>query len=173
LCFNARALKIPTPRWTAYDSAHFSGKGESMKTRWIAILMGVSLVVAAASAYSEVFVYPAKGQSQDQQGKDEYECSKWAKSQSGVDPSAPAEQPYVGQHAGGTARGAARGAAGGAAIGAIAGDAGKGAAIGAVAGGVRGRRGSMAQQQAAGQEERNAYDRAFMVCLEARGYTDK
>lgn len=144
-----------------------------MKSGWIATLVGAQLLLGAVAAQSEVFVYPAKGQSADQQGKDEYECSKWAKSQSGVDPSAPAQQPYVGQHAGGAARGAARGAAGGAAIGAIAGDAGKGAAIGAVAGGARGRRGSVAHQQEAVKEERNAYDRAFMVCLEGRGYTAK
>jgi hypothetical protein len=144
-----------------------------MRSGWIATLVGAQLLLGAVAARSEVFVYPAKGQTPDQQGKDEYECSKWAKSQSGVDPSAPAAQPAVGQHAGGTVGGAARGAATGAAIGAIAGDAGKGAAIGAVAGGARGRRGSMAQQQAAGKEERNAYDRAFMVCLDGRGYTTK
>jgi Glycine-zipper domain len=144
-----------------------------MKSGWIATLVGAQLLLGAVAARSEVFVYPAKGQTPDQQGKDEYECSKWAKSQSGVDPSAPAQQPYAGQHAGGTARGAARGAAGGAAIGAIAGDAGKGAAIGAVAGGVRGRRGSVHQQQEAGKEERSAYDRAFAVCVEGRGYTAK
>jgi outer membrane lipoprotein SlyB len=144
-----------------------------MKRVWIAILVSAQLLLGAIAAQSEVFVYPAKGQSADQQGKDEYECSKWAKSQSGVDPSAPAAQPVAGEHARGTVGGAARGAAVGAGIGAIAGDAGKGAAIGAVAGGVRGRRGSMAQQQAAGQEERNAYDRAFAVCVEGRGYTAK
>ena len=144
-----------------------------MKRVWIAILVSAQLLLGAIAAQSEVFVYPAKGQSAHQQGKDEYECSKWAKSQSGVDPSAPAAQPVAGEHARGTVGGAARGAAVGAGIGAIAGDAGKGAAIGAVAGGVRGRRGSMAQQQAAGQEERNAYDRAFAVCVEGRGYTAK
>ena len=144
-----------------------------MKRGWIATLVSAQLLLGAAGARSEVFIYPAKGQSPDEQGKDEYECSKWAKSQSGVDPSAPAQQPYVGEHARGTTRGAARGAAGGAAIGAIAGDAGKGAAIGAVAGGVRGRRGSMHEQQEAGKEERNAYERAFTVCLEGRGYSTK
>jgi len=144
-----------------------------MRSAWIAAVVGAQLVLGAVAAHSEVFVYPAKGQTPDQQGKDEYECSKWAKSQSGVDPSAPARQPQVGDHARGTVGGAARGAAAGAAIGAIAGDAGKGAGIGAVAGGVRGRRGSMAGQQAAVAEERNAYDRAFMVCLEGRGYSTK
>ena len=144
-----------------------------MKSAWIATLVGAQLLLGAIAAQSEVFVYPAKGQTPDQQGKDEYECSKWAKSQSGVDPSAPAAQPVAGEHAAGTVGGAARGAAAGAAIGAIAGDAGKGAAIGAVAGGARGRRGSKAAQQSAVKEERNAYDRAFMVCLDGRGYTTK
>jgi hypothetical protein len=143
-----------------------------MRTGWIATLVGAQLLVGAASAQSEVFVYPAKGQSQDQQGKDEYECSKWAKSQSGVDPSAPA-QPDKSERAAGTVGGAARGAAVGAAIGAIAGDAGKGAAIGAVGGGVHGRRGAMAHEQEAAQQQGNAYDRAFGVCLDGRGYTTK
>ena len=33
-----------------------------------------------------LFVYPAKGQSQKQQKKDEYECYVWAIEQSGIDP---------------------------------------------------------------------------------------
>jgi hypothetical protein len=59
----------------------------------------------------------------------------------------------------------------GAAVGAIAGDAGKGAAAGAAVGGVRGRRSGIAREQHAAAAERNAYDRAFAACMEARGYT--
>ena len=84
-----------------------------------------------------LFVYPAKGQSQKQQKKDEYECYVWAIDQSGIDPlntpKVEAPAPQTGP-TGGAVVGAAKGAAAGAAIGAIAGDAGKGAAIGATAG---------------------------------------
>ncbi len=145
-----------------------------MSRGWIATIVSAQVLLGGlcAGVQAEVFVYPAKGQSQDQQGKDEYECSKWAKSQSGVDPSAPA-QANRGERVGGTASGAAKGALVGAGIGAIAGDAGKGAAIGAVGGGVAGRRGSINREQQGAQQERNAYDRAFAACVEGRGYTAK
>src|SRR5580704_8629332 len=85
-----------------------------------------------ASAQTDMFIYPAKGQSQSQQDKDRYECHSWAVQQTGFDPSKPqaanaqpAQQyqpskPHVIQGAG---RGAALGAVGGA----ITGSAGKGA----------------------------------------------
>ena len=134
-----------------------------------ALALGFALVTTGALAQSGLYVYPQKGQSKDQQEKDEFACYKWAKEQSGVDPSAPA--PNQGNRAGATARGAARGAAGGAVIGGIAGDAGKGAAAGAAAGGVRGRRQEGKRRQAAQAQTRNSYDRAFAACMEARGYT--
>jgi len=34
----------------------------------------------------DVFIYPKNGQSEEQQGKDKYECHKWASQQSGFDP---------------------------------------------------------------------------------------
>jgi hypothetical protein len=34
----------------------------------------------------DVFIYPKNGQSEEQQGKDKYECHKWASDQSGFDP---------------------------------------------------------------------------------------
>jgi hypothetical protein len=135
----------------------------------------------------KLFVYPAKGQSQQQQKKDEYECYMWAMEQSGVDPlnlpkveAAPAQ---TGPTGGGIV-GGAKGAAAGAAIGAIAGDAGKGAAIGAVAGGLAGRRqGKQAQAQANQQSQAkaasteaeiwNSFVKAFSVCIEGKGYTIK
>jgi hypothetical protein len=134
-----------------------------------------------------LYVYPSKGQSQQKQKEDEFECYKWAVSQSGIDPlnlpkvEAPPEQTGP---TGGAVVGAAKGAAAGAAIGAIAGDAGKGAAIGAVAGGLAGRRqGKQAQaqaneqgkQQAAAQEQamKDSFKKAFSVCIEGKGYTVK
>jgi hypothetical protein len=157
----------------------------------------VALVAFASSASADLIIYPAKGQSAEQQTKDQTECQGWAKQNTGIDPVALANQASqpVGaapqQQVGGErVRGAARGAAGGAAIGAIAGDAGKGAAVGAaagtMAGGARQRKkqseNTAAQQQAnANQNAANAdvqaklatYNKAYAACLEGRGYTVK
>jgi hypothetical protein len=135
----------------------------------------------------KLIVFPAKGQSKDQQKKDEYECYKWSIEQTGIDPlnlpkvQAPAAQTGP---TGGAVKGSAKGAAAGVAIGAIAGDAGKGAAIGAVAGGVAGRRqGKQQQAQANQQSEANVknqeaeikatFVKGFSACLEGKGYTIK
>ncbi|MBP1684107.1 MAG: uncharacterized protein H6Q33_250 [Deltaproteobacteria bacterium] len=137
-----------------------------------------------AWAQSDSFVYPQKGQSTEQQQKDEYECYQWAKQQTGVDPMAGAPQAApASTPKGGAVRGGARGAAVGAIGGAIAGDAGKGAAIGAgvgaAGGAARKRRGeqeqaaAQQQQQAANQQQRATYQRAFGACMEGRGYTVK
>jgi hypothetical protein len=135
----------------------------------------------------KLYVFPAKGQSKDQQKVDEFECYKWGMEQSGIDPlnlpKVQAPPPKTGP-TGAAIGGAAKGAAAGVAIGAIAGDAGKGAAIGAVAGGLAGRRaGKQAQAQqnqqaqatAAKTEEemKNSFIKAFSVCMEGKGYTIK
>jgi hypothetical protein len=44
----------------------------------------------AAPAISELIAYPKNGQSQEQQGKDKFECHQWAVSQTGFDPTQPA-----------------------------------------------------------------------------------
>ncbi|HTE24607.1 glycine zipper domain-containing protein [Flavitalea sp.] len=135
----------------------------------------------------KLIVFPAKGQSKDQQKKDEFECYKWSIEQTGIDPLnlpkvAPAE--VQSGPTGGGVKGAAKGAAAGVAIGAIAGDAGKGAAIGAVAGGLAGRRaGKQAQAGANQQAEANVksqeadikatFVKGFSACLEGKGYTIK
>lgn len=36
-----------------------------------------------------IYVYPAKGQTTEQQSKDDYECFGWAKGQTGYDPMKP------------------------------------------------------------------------------------
>jgi hypothetical protein len=154
----------------------------------LTILIGFSAVATAARA--DVFIYPAKGQSQERQDKDRYECHTWAVGQTGFDPSRAAStstsaalqqkgrsQPHI-------LRGGARGAAMGAVGGAIAGDPGKGAAAGAAMGGLAGgfrrmdaRKKQAHQQQTSvqppQQSQRTAYDRAMAACLEGRGYTIK
>jgi hypothetical protein len=135
----------------------------------------------------KLYVYPAKGQNQQQQKADEFECYKWSMQQSGIDPlNLPKVEaaPVQSGPSGGAVKGAARGAAAGAAIGAITGDAGEGAAVGAVAGGVKGRRaGKQAQAQqnqkaqtdAANTEKamKDSFIKGFSACLEGKGYTIK
>lgn len=152
----------------------------------VCTLSGVHGDASAQSLSSSLGVvpYPSKGQSPQQQTKDEGECFTWAKQQTGIDPFAVAgtPPPASGPAAGGGERvqGAARGALGGVAIGAIAGDAGKGAAIGAVAGtmagGHRARQNKATQQQQA-QQAKSAtlqkFNKAFCACMEGRGYVVK
>ena len=141
----------------------------------------LALLVAAtfaASASAQQYAYPAKGQSPDQQKKDEGECHTWAIQQSKYDPANPPKQaaaPAPATTATGTTAGAgARGAARGAVVGGAMGDAGAGAARG------QSRRQNAAQgqqqQQAATQQDQAgmaAYQKARGACLEGRGYTVK
>jgi hypothetical protein len=155
-----------------------------------------ALVATTPVLAQEIYAYPTKGQSAEQQKQDRYECHVWASEQSGYDPTKPAPAaaappppPAPPPPQGGAVRGAARGAAVGAVGGAIAGDAGQGAAIGAASGALIGgmrrrdqqRQYSAAQQQhqeavAASQSSANAgasnaYRRAMGACLQGRGYT--
>lgn len=51
---------------------------------------GVSAsTTAPASPPSELYIYPKKGQSEEQQARDRYECHSWASSQTGFDPTEP------------------------------------------------------------------------------------
>lgn len=139
------------------------------------------------SSQMKLYVFPSKGQNQQKQKEDEFECYKWAVQQSGIDPlnlpKVEAKPVETGPD-GSAVRGAAKGAAAGVAIGAIAGDAGEGAAIGAVAGGLAGRRaGKQAKAQQAQQadaavkqteqEMKNSFIKAFSACIEGKGYTIK
>jgi outer membrane protein with glycine zipper len=139
-----------------------------------------------------MLIYPAKGQTPEQQAADEAACSTWAEEQTGlvlsgggvnVDSAAQASKQKTAEATTGAAvGGAARGAAGGAIIGAIAGDAGTGAAVGAAAGAMGGRRAKkQAEKQAEAQGAQQAqaqnkqmvdtFKKAAGVCLEGRGYT--
>jgi hypothetical protein len=151
-------------------------------------LMRISIVVAglcmACTAMAQKpLAYPAKGQSSQQQSRDDGECYVWAKQNTGIDPAVVAQTPppqATGPAVGGGERagGALRGAAGGAIIGGIAGDAGEGAAVGAVvgtmAGGRRARQNQQAQNQQAQaqhQQQIDTFYRAYGACMEGRGYT--
>jgi hypothetical protein len=149
-------------------------------------LIGVALAIGGVVAFAQApIIYPAKGQSAQQQQRDEGECHVWAKQNSGVDPAALAANPppqETGPAVGGgeRVRGAVGGAVGGAAIGAIAGNTRKGAGIGAVVGTMAGGRQARQNQAARNQQSRgqnqqalNTYYRAYGACLEGRGYTIK
>jgi hypothetical protein len=138
-----------------------------------ALLLAAAAMTIASfedAAAQQVYAYPAKGQSPEQQTKDQGECHSWAVQQTGYNP----YQSSGGQQTGGVVRGAAGGAAIGAVGGAIAGDAGKGAAIGAASGalfgGVRQNRQNRQQSNQAAQAG-NAYAQAYGACMSSRGYT--
>lgn len=142
---------------------------------------------------SQVYAYPLRGQSPEQQDRDHYECSTWATQQTGFDPSAPGVPPHdrvavvsAGPPPGtNTAIGAVAGAILGAAI-APRWQAAPAALAGAVVGSAIGssadaanaqatrqvvvgdRRAAAAQEQQAGN-----YRRAIAACLDARGYSVK
>jgi hypothetical protein len=153
----------------------------------VLVTAGSGLQFNKAFAQGNPVIYPAKGQSQQKQEKDNYECYTWAKGQSGFDPmqagSTPPPPPPPQGPTGERVKGAARGAAVGAVVGGIAGDAGKGAAAGAAGGTMIGgmkKRDKQAQQAQAQQQQasavaskQNSYNRAFAACMEGRGYTVK
>jgi len=153
-----------------------------MRYRGSVALIGIlALCLVAGQASAEVFAYPKKGQSQEQFEQDQFQCHKWAKGQTGVDPTKPQQSAAAPPpQQGGAVRGAAKGAALGAVGGAIAGDAGKGAAIGAGVGAAGGAMKKRQQQQQSAQAQQQAqaqaqaasaqYDKAYAVCLEGRGY---
>ena len=81
-------------------------------------MMSIAVLAALASApaVAQQVVVPAKGQSAEQQQKDEAECFASAKKQTGYDPAQAtqyAAAPPPPQHEGERVKGAARGAAGG------------------------------------------------------------
>lgn len=166
-----------------------------------ALALAASLMFAAAAlaqAQGSV-IYPAKGQSAEQQQRDRFECYEWAKAQTGFDPTQATPLPTGGQptqtaqpsqgHS--VAAGMVTGAVGGAAVAELTkGDAGKGAAYGVLGSTVLGQvkqqkaaqaaqasqqqmAQQMAQQQAGRNQQRANYDRHIGACMEGRGYTVK
>ena len=153
------------------------------------------------SSTMDVHVFPADGQAEGQQSKDEAECYKWATNKTGTDPfdlskeskeqakaseQAKAKAETAGQGAG--ASGAIKGAAAGAIIGEITdNDHQHDAKVGAALGLIKGRRSARkAKEQAVEKAENNeqkqqqqsseklkSFKNAFSVCLEAKKYMVK
>ena len=165
-----------------------------MLSRWLVPAAVAALLASAPALPQQSFVYPGKGQSPQQQQKDEFECHQWAIQQTGYDPTNPPMQqtgapPPSGSaqaESGSGARGAVKGAVVGGLIGGIGGRGGEGAAAGAVVGGIAARRASQREAQQRQQYEQQqyqqqqaaanaagpqAYQRARTACLSGRGYT--
>jgi len=150
----------------------------------LAVLAVVALLEGEAALANAPIIYPASGQSMQQQAADENQCRGWAQQQTGVSPySTPPEYYSSGYSSPSVVGTAARGAAVGAVGGAIAGDAGKGAAIGAGVGATAGfmrknqerRQQTQVNQQAQAQYQASLgnYNNAFGACMQGRGYVVK
>jgi hypothetical protein len=158
-----------------------------MRTRSITLfslacagLMFSSVAIGQQSAPKQM-VYPAKGQTPQQQATAESQCNSWAVHLWGNTPPNPpvaaTAQPAPDPGSGPRVRGAAAGAT----VGAIGGNnVGNAAAKGAVAGGVvrrnQNRGAAAAQNEAAAQQQQAgaaAYSNARQACLEGRGYSVK
>lgn len=163
-----------------------------MKVIKPAYLAPALLVLLPCGAQAGQYVFPAQGQSAEQQNQDEYSCHNWATQQTGFDPTVSAQAPVptasaptVQAASGSGARGALHGAGRGWIIGEVAdGDSGDAALAGAIMGGLRGRAESrhqqqmssaQAQQQSASSQSvaQKEYLNARAACLEAKGYTVK
>ena len=59
----------------------------------MSVIRAITTLAIAASiagaAYAQQYVFPAKGQSPEQQKKDESDCHAWAVGQTGFDPAQP------------------------------------------------------------------------------------
>jgi hypothetical protein len=141
---------------------------------------------------SKVYFYPSKGQSEEQQDRDRYECHNWGVRETGFDPSLhlAGEERSTVVPARSSGEGVGAAAAVGAVVGAIAGgrgDALEGAVVGAVAGAVLGSAAANAQAAQDRRAERAGtmranfryekqaaeFRRAMSACLEGRGYSVK
>jgi hypothetical protein len=150
-----------------------------MKRRFrAAVALAIAGMLVAPAVPAQQFVYPAKGQSPQQQQKDEAECTQWAQAQAANVPAQAAAPPSNTTATGVTKGAGVRGAARGAVVGEIVGDdAGAGAAAGAVAARAQSRRqnaqAAQASQQQAQTSQQANLAKARAACLEGRGYSVK
>jgi len=163
-------------------------------------LVAMLVLLHQPASSQDVYVYPAKGQSDEQLAEDRYTCHLWAVTESGFDPShfegvAPPRTVRVpvprNEAEGAASKGAVTGAVIGSVIGSHDGDAAEGAIIGAVLGTMAGTaiedQGQReAREKARAEAKREAeeiaknkaelalrksnYRRALTACLEGRGY---
>jgi len=153
---------------------------------------GTTLAMSTAQAKQKLglIVFPAKGQTPEQQAADEQACYSWSKQQldplagtPNSDSAAAAGKSRADSASKGAAiKGAAGGVAGGALIGAAAGDAGTGAKVGAAGGALRGIRAkkeaekqaeqkARAQAEAQSNQQVTTFKKAMVACLTGKGYS--
>lgn len=65
-----------------------------MNNKILIILVTLLSFSLTKVVHATEFVYPAKGQSEEQQSKDKWQCHQWATSQTGVDPEKMLQQAY-------------------------------------------------------------------------------
>ncbi len=179
----------------------------SLSLAWASLASAQAPPVAAPTqqktlaATMNVYVFPADGQTPEQQNRHEAECYAWSVNNTKTDPfdlakqaeqaamTAEQQKAKVEQKTEGAgAKGALAGAAAGALIGEIASnDAGGGAAWGAAAGAIAGRRRARQAKQEADQqidqqtrqvqqasaEQIEGFKKAFSICMEAKEYLVK
>ena len=126
-------------------------------------VLGCIVVCAALTggAQAKQFAYPTKGQTQQQQQRDQNECVAWAKGQSGFDPAAAALAVAT---AGNQTQGKAVRASGSADEAASAG------VFGGMQGSAKQKRAEAEAAQASAEQD---FRQAYGACLEGRGYTVK
>src|SRR6188508_461616 len=92
-------------------------RDELSTSRFPGLAIAVLLAMSQSALAQKPAAYPSKGQSAQQQKKDDGECYAWAKSNTGIDPAAVASAPPPQAKPGGERlKGAARGAIVGEAI---------------------------------------------------------
>lgn len=133
----------------------------SVKSGRLATAVAVAVTGMEAAPANAIYVYPAKGQSEDQMQRDKFDCSQWATQQTGFDPTNPQRvQTAQTQQRGGAVRGAAIGAG-----------------VGAGVGMMRRNRSIREQQQEQAQinqnynNQINSYNEAYGTCLKGKGYS--
>jgi len=149
-----------------------------------ALLLGAAFCAAPAVATTGTpIAYPSRGQTPDQQERDQYACYGWARQRSGFDPAltpasvttASTTSQTRSSTSGGLALGALKGAT---AARLMNGSANRGALLGGLGAGIRKRNAaavqaessSASQQDAVSQQARDHYARAYAACMSGRGY---
>jgi hypothetical protein len=185
---------------TTAQGAAVNRAGKVLAAVFLGTGLGVGPGPGLGARAQDLFIYPAGGQSAEQQRRDSLDCRLWATDQTGFDPTAPVQDsgaqmappPTVSVQGPGIPRSTARGALVGTAGGAIAGNTGRGALAGAAGGAILGtarlgdqRRAQQqvsddwnqqqqirqAEQQQLLQYRRQVFNRAVTACMEGRGYT--
>ena len=87
---NANETSPPHP--SSASSGHHRGK------LWAWVIAGILSALPGAALAQQMFIYPSRGQSEERQQRDKYECNQWAVEQTGFDPSNPPPMQSYGEY---------------------------------------------------------------------------